>query len=274
MGFRYLRLKLKVFRLKRILLRLAGRKRKLLPAKKPSWMTPVTHGYRVVQHHVIRDGSDDSDLDSVVVQREQIDHTELWYFGIFDALIGDRVTKYMQSHLFGKKLQEAHIRRKGKETLKRAYLGVRAKIKQEQKSEETSRMGSASAMVINGEKLVIATMGDYRTVVCRDGIAYETTSTYNQSAKTHWSRRLFAGNTAYTRHFRGPELVIRGESIDSDTEFLILASSGIWEVMKNQEAVNLISHIEDPQEAADCLAKEALIRMSRSNISCLIIRFD
>lgn len=94
-----------VFRLKRILLRLAGRKRKLLPAKKPSWMTPVTHGYRVVQHHVIRDGSD-SDLDSVVVQREQIDHTELWYFGIFDALIGDRVTKYMQSHLFGKKLQE------------------------------------------------------------------------------------------------------------------------------------------------------------------------
>jgi len=46
------------------------------------------------------------------------------------------------------------------------------------------------------------------------------------------------------------------------------------QVMKNQEAVNLIRHIEDPQEAADCLAKEALIRMSRSKISCLVIRFD
>jgi len=44
--------------------------------------------------------------------------------------------------------------------------------------------------------------------------------------------------------------------------------------MKNQEAVNLIRHIEDPQEAAECLAKEALIRMSRSKISCLVIRFD
>jgi len=44
--------------------------------------------------------------------------------------------------------------------------------------------------------------------------------------------------------------------------------------MKNQEAVSLISHIEDPQEAAECLANEALNRMSKSNISCLIIRFD
>ena len=46
------------------------------------------------------------------------------------------------------------------------------------------------------------------------------------------------------------------------------------QVMKNQEAVNLIRHIEDPQEAAECLAKEALVRRSKGNISCLIIRFD
>jgi len=35
-----------------------------------------------------------------------MDQTELWYFGIFDALIGDKVTKYMQSYFFDKKLQE------------------------------------------------------------------------------------------------------------------------------------------------------------------------
>ncbi|XP_061370764.1 putative protein phosphatase 2C-like protein 44 [Gastrolobium bilobum] len=275
MGFRYLHLKLKVLRLKRFLLGHGRRKRKNMPpAKKPSWMMPISHGYHVMEHHMIRDGSDDSDFDSVVVQREQMDHTELWYFGIFDAFIGDGVTKYMQSHFFDKKLQESHIRRKSKEMLKRAYLGVRAKIREEHKSEETCKMGSASVMVINGEKLVIANMGDYRTVVCRDGIAHQTTSTYQQSAKRHWSSRLFAGNVAGTRRSRGSELVIRDESIDSDTEFLILASNGIWEVMKSQEAVNLISHIEDPQEAAECLAKEALMRMSKSSISCLIIRFD
>ncbi|XP_027364593.1 putative protein phosphatase 2C-like protein 44 [Abrus precatorius] len=277
MGF-YLRLKLKAFRLKRFLLGHDGRRRKHMQAKKPSWMMPITHGYHVVEHNLTRDGSDDTDFDSVVAQREQMDHTELWYFEISDALIGDRVTKYMQSHFFDKKLEESHIRRKGKETLKRAYLGVRAKIREEHKLEETSRMGSASVMVINGEKLVIANLGDYRTVVCRDGIAYQTTGSYQQSTQRHWSRRLFAAcqsrNAAGVKHSRGSELVVRSERIDSDTEFLILASNGIWEVMKNQEAVNLICHIEDPQEAAECLAKEAFIRMSKSSISCLIIRFD
>ncbi|KAK7278425.1 hypothetical protein RJT34_23453 [Clitoria ternatea] len=275
MGF-YLHLKLKAFRLKRLLLGQGGRKRKHITANKPSWMMPVAYGYHVMK--LTTEGFDDSDFDSVVAQREQMDHTELWYFGIFDALIGDKVTKYMQSHFFDKKLQESHMRRKSKEALKRAYFGVRAKIREENKLEETCRMSSTSVMVINGEKLVIANVGDYRTVLCRDGIAHQTTGTYQQSTKRHWSRRLFAvhmlGNAAGAKHSRGTELNIRSERIGSDTEFLILASNGIWEVMKNQEAVNLISHIEDPQEAAECLAKEALIRMSKSNISCLIIRFD
>ncbi|XP_017414087.1 putative protein phosphatase 2C-like protein 44 isoform X4 [Vigna angularis] len=246
-------------------------------------MIPISHGHHVVEHHVIKGGSDDSEFDSVVIQREQMDHTELWYFGIFDAVVGDGVTKFVQSHFFGKKLKECHMRRKGKETLKRAYLGVRTKIREALKpEEEIFRIGSTSVMVINGEKLVIANMGDYRTVLCRNGVAYQTTGRHSHSAKRNWYSRLFSvrmiscesGNTTGTKHSKGSELVVGGDRIDCDTEFLILASNGIWEVMKNQEAVSLIRHIEDPQEAAECLAKEALIRMSRSKISCLVIRFD
>ncbi|CAJ1976447.1 unnamed protein product [Sphenostylis stenocarpa] len=192
MGF-YLNIKSKAFRLKRFLLGHGGRKGKHKVAKKPLWMMPITYGYHVVEHNMTRDDSDNSDFDSVVARREEMNQTELWYFGIFDALMGDRVSKYMQAHFFDKKLQENHIRSKSKETLKRAYLGVRAKIREEHKLVETSRMGSASVMLINGEKLVVANMGDYRTVVCRDGIAHQTISTYQQSEKVHWSRRLFAG---------------------------------------------------------------------------------
>lgn len=39
--------------------------------------------------------------------------------------------------------------------------------------------------------------------------------------------------------------------------------------MKCPEAVNLIRHIEDAQEAAECLAKEAITRGSRSQILLL-----
>ncbi|KAF7807098.1 phosphatase 2C-like protein 44 [Senna tora] len=249
-------------------------------------MVPVSHGCHVIGHRVIKGGSDldsDSDSDSVVVQREQMENAELWYFGIFDSLIGDGVTKYMQSHFFQKQLKESHVSKKCKETLKKAYLNARAKMREQEKSDErcSNRMSSASVIVVNGEKLVMANMGNYRAVVCRDGIAYDKNGRHQQSAKRHyWTRRLFSvrilacDSGAATRHSKSSELVVAAERIDSDTEFLILASHGIWEVMKNQEAVNLIRHIEDPQEAAECLAKEALIRMSRSNISCIIIRFD
>lgn len=68
---------------------------------------PVSHGCHVIEHRIIKGGSDgDSDCDSIVVQREQMENTELWYFGIFDALIGDGVIDYMQSHFFDKQLKE------------------------------------------------------------------------------------------------------------------------------------------------------------------------
>ncbi|XP_054820247.1 putative protein phosphatase 2C-like protein 44 [Prosopis cineraria] len=280
MRFRDLHLKLKGLRLRRIVWRINGGKRRRKIKKQPSWMNPVSHGYHVIDRRVIGGYcSDEDECDSVVIQREQRENTELWCFGIFDALIGDGVTKYMQSHLFQKQLKESHITRKCKETLKRAYLNVRAKMRSEDER-MSHRIGSAvSAIVINGEKLMTAHIGHCKAVVCRDGVAYHTNPTAQQAP--HWTRKLFKGmmtcessDAGDRRQSRSSELAVRAERIDSDTEFLILATNGIWDVMKNQEAVNLIRHIENPNEAAQCLANEALNRMSKSNISCIIIRLD
>ncbi|CAK9149734.1 unnamed protein product [Ilex paraguariensis] len=272
MGFKNLRLKLKVFRLRRFLIGGGGNKKREaeIIRKKPSWMLPISHGYYVVEDRSLKGESSELDSDSVVVQREQIEEHEVWFFGVFDARIGDRITKYMQSHLLDKKLKESQMRKRSKETMRKAYIGATAKIRETQKPEELWKVGSASAIVINGEKLVIASMGDYRAVVCRDGEAHQITTSDQQITKRHWSRRFIQG----TKPSKSSEVLVGSDRIDQDTEFLILASTGIWEVMKHQEAVNLIRHIDDSQEAAEYLAKEALTRMSRSTISCLVIRFD
>lgn len=54
----------------------------------------------------------------------------------------------------------------------------------------------------------------------------------------------------------------------------LLYTNTHMQVMKNQEAVDLTWHIQNPNEAAKCLANEALNRFSKRNISCIIIRFD
>ncbi|XP_061994978.1 putative protein phosphatase 2C-like protein 44 isoform X1 [Rosa rugosa] len=268
MGLKDFHLKFKQgFQLRRILKIKTGVKKKEANfTTKPSWMMPaVSHG-----HHVV-EGYDEFDCDYVVAQREQIEELEVWLFGVSDPRIGDGITKYMQAHLFDKKPKESIIKGKSNETMRKAYLDAKAKVRDAQGTEETNGVGSVSAMVINGEKLVLANMGDYRAIVCREGLAHEIGIRHKQSPKMSWTHRLFKANN---KQSKSSDLVVGAEKIENDIEFVILASSGIWEVMKYQEAVNLIRRVENPEIAAECLASEASNRMSRSNISCLVIRFD
>ncbi|RVW26567.1 putative protein phosphatase 2C-like protein 44 [Vitis vinifera] len=294
MGLKNLHLRLKAFRLRQLLVGDSrSKKRRSLTTQKPSWMVPISHGYHVIEDRSFGGacdcGFEEENSDSVVVQREQIEEMEVWFFGVSDSRIGDGITKYMQSHFFDRKPKESQISRKSKEAMKKAYLGAKAKVTEIENADEAWKVGSASAMVMNGEKLVLANMGDYRAVVCKDGVAHQIGRKHRHTGKQSWIRRLISGafhmpkvrmlafNSGTTGDDRQPKslgVFVGAESIDSNTEFIILASTGIWEVIKNQEAVNLIRHIENAQEAAECLAKEALTRMSRSNISCLVIHFD
>lgn len=77
--------------------------------------------------------------------------------------------------------------------MRKAYLSARAKIREMQKADERGRAGSVSALVTNAEKLVTAFMGDYRAVVCRDGVAHQIRNTGQHLSRRHWSRRLKSG---------------------------------------------------------------------------------
>ncbi|CAI9779859.1 unnamed protein product [Fraxinus pennsylvanica] len=55
--------------------------------------------------------------------------------------------------------------------------------------------------------------------------------------------------------------------------FLVHAKSCYPCVMGNQEAVNMVRSIKNPQAAAKRLTTEALKRKSKDDISCIVIRF-
>ncbi|XP_010488392.1 PREDICTED: putative protein phosphatase 2C-like protein 44 [Camelina sativa] len=262
MAFLDLPFMFKAFRFNRLVVGDGRRGKK----KKPSWLTPVSHGYYTVDRSSYIDHS--SNDDSVFVQREQQnEELEVWLFGVSSAETGKEMVKYMQNHLFDKLPDELGIMRKCKETMRRAYA-------------EEERTGGSAALVavVNGEKLAMASIGGHRVVVCIDGEAYQIRDKNRRYLTKNWSQLLFPvcrqGETEDESDPRNSELVVVTENINSDTEFIIIGSYGIWEVMKNQEAINLIRHIEDPKEAAKCLAKEAANRISKSSISCVVIRFD
>jgi protein phosphatase PTC1 len=55
--------------------------------------------------------------------------------------------------------------------------------------------------------------------------------------------------------------------LDDGDEFLIVACDGLWDVAEDQDAVDLVRDIEDPQEASAALLKHALESFSTDNLS-------
>lgn len=66
---------------------------------------------------------------------------------------------------------------------------------------------------------------------------------------------------------------VREETLGPDDEFIILASDGLWDVVSNQDAVNLVRDVRDPEKAAKKLAEEAMSRGSNDNVSAIVVRF-
>lgn len=48
----------------------------------------------------------------------------------------------------------------------------------------------------------------------------------------------------------------------------------LWDVCSDQEAVDLVRNMQDPQAASKALVDHALARFSTDNLSCMVVRFD
>eukprot|EP00262_Sarcandra_glabra_P012112 TRINITY_DN304_c0_g1_i1.p1 TRINITY_DN304_c0_g1~~TRINITY_DN304_c0_g1_i1.p1 ORF type:complete len:284 (-),score=72.08 TRINITY_DN304_c0_g1_i1:202-1053(-) len=248
----------------------------------------ITHGY-----HLVKGKSNHAMEDYVVSEFRQVDHHELGLFAIFDGHLGHDVPGYLQSHLFDNILNEPDFWTEPESAIKKAYQITDGKILE--KAVDLGRGGSTAvtAILINGEKLVVANVGDSRAVICQKGVAKQLSVDHEPSKerRTIESKGGFVtnlpgdvsrvdGQLAVARAFGDkslkahlssePDVVV--EMMD-DADFIILASDGLWKVMSNEEAVSSIRHIKDALAAAKHLTEEALSRKSKDDISCIVVGF-
>uniref|UniRef100_A0A0D3G6F7 protein-serine/threonine phosphatase n=1 Tax=Oryza barthii TaxID=65489 RepID=A0A0D3G6F7_9ORYZ len=129
----------------------------------------------------------------------------------------------------------------------------------------------------------IANIGDSRAVVCERGAANQLTVDHEPHTTNERKRiekqggfvSTFPGDVprvngqlAVARAFGDQSLKahlssepdVKHVPINSSVEFVILASDGLWKVIKNQEAVDLVNSIKDPQATAKRLTSEALAK--------------
>ncbi|EEF44394.1 probable protein phosphatase 2C 58 [Ricinus communis] len=250
----------------------------------------ITHGYHLVK------GKSHHDMEDYVVSNfKQVNNNELGLFAIFDGHLGHDVASYLQNHLFDNILKEPDFWTDTESAIRRAYHTTDDEILE--KAFVLGKGGSTAvtAILINGQKLVVANVGDSRAVICKNGVAKQLSVDHEPSKEKNMieSRGGFVSNLpgdvprvdgqlAVARAFGDKSLKIHlssepditEERIGDDAEFVILASDGVWKVMSNQDAMDSIKDIKDAQLAAKRVIEEAVSRKSKDDISCIVVRFQ
>lgn len=224
----------------------------------------------------------------------QIQEHELGLFAIYDGHLGDTVPAYLQKHLISNILKEEEFWVDPNRSIIKAYEKTDQAILSH--SSDLGRGGSTAvtAILINGQKLWIANVGDSRAVLSRGGQAIQMTIDHEPNTERGIIENKGGfvsnmpgdvprvnGQLAVSRAFGDKSLKshlrsdpdIQDTIVDSNTDMLILASDGLWKVIANQEAVDIARRIKDPQKAAKQLIAEALKRDSKDDISCIVVRF-
>jgi len=138
--------------------------------------------------------------------------------------------------------------------------------------------------------LYVANAGDARGVLCRKGRALRLTYDHKGTDKQEAKRIMDSGGFVMSGRVNGVLAVTRslGDSsmkefvvgapytteteLSEDDEMLILACDGIWDVLEDEAACQLVRGISDPQEAAKLLVQEATHRYTNDNITVMVIR--
>ena len=233
--------------------------------------------------------------DYVVSEFKKVDGHDLGLFAIFDGHLGHDVAKYLQTNLFDNILKEKDFWTDTKNAIRNAYISTDAVILEQSLKLGKGGSTAVTGILIDGKTLVIANVGDSRAVMSKNGVASQLSVDHEPSKeqKEIESRGGFVSNIpgdvprvdgqlAVARAFGDKSLKIhlssdpdiRDENIDHETEFILFASDGVWKVMSNQEAVDLIKSIKDPQAAAKELIEEAVSKQSTDDISCIVVRFQ
>ncbi|CAI1907589.1 hypothetical protein SEUBUCD646_0D02290 [Saccharomyces eubayanus] len=227
------------------------------------------------------------------------------YFAVFDGHAGIQASKWCGKHLHTIIEQNilADEARDVRDVLNDSFLTIDKEI-------NTKLFGNsgctAAVCVIRWElpdaaskdsmdltqhqrKLYTANVGDSRIVLFRNGNSIRLTYDHKASDSLEMQRVEQAGGLIMKSRVNGMLAVTRSlgdkffdtlvvgspfttsVEITSEDKFLILACDGLWDVIDDQDACELIKDINEPNEAAKVLVRYALENGTTDNVTVMVV---
>ncbi|KAJ9691248.1 hypothetical protein PVL29_013427 [Vitis rotundifolia] len=222
--------------------------------KKLSSRRLVTHGFHLVK------GNMDHGMEDYILGLD----------AVFDGHSGRQVAEYLHSHLFDNILQKPDFWTNPKRAIQRAYEVTDDEILERVAG---SRGGSTAitAILINGEKLIVGNVGDSRAIICREDSVEQITVDHEPQKE----RSLVESRGGFVSKISADSVIYYRSvpRLDGQLAMATAFGDGLWNVMSSQEAADCVRELRDAQEASEELIKEALSRGSHDDISCVVVAF-
>ncbi|GAA5812892.1 hypothetical protein MFLAVUS_006352 [Mucor flavus] len=223
------------------------------------------------------------------------------FFAIFDGHAGKATAEWCGAN-FDKVLAnviETSTDESVPEILNKAFLAVDSEVNQREGKFSGCTAIVAYIKVIDERRMLYTgNVGDARAVLCRQNKAVRLSYDHKGSDSQEAKRIMDLGGFMMNNRVNGVLAVTRslGDSVMKEfvvgnpfttetelgpnDEFLILACDGLfysfylWDVCEDQDAVDLIKDIKDPQAASRKLLDHALANFSTDNLSIMVIRLN
>jgi len=217
------------------------------------------------------------------------------FFAIYDGHGGREASEMASKLLHEILLTEIKKDKDISDALGKAFIDTDKQIERDGIESGTT----AVVAFLKDQNLIVANAGDSRAVLDRGKLGVKRLSHDHKADDLDEIKRIEAlggwvtparpgsdvarvnGIVAIARslgdkefgEFLSPQPYISKTSLTKNDKRLILACDGVWDVISDEEAVDLIINAKEPQEASETLKNEALRRGSTDNISVIIIDF-
>ena len=227
------------------------------------------------------------------------------YFAVFDGHAGIQASKWCGKHLHTIIEQNilADETRDVRDVLNDSFLAIDEEIN----TKLVGNSGCTAAVCVlrwelpdsvsddsmdlaqHQRKLYTANVGDSRIVLFRNGNSIRLTYDHKVSDTLEMQRVEQAGGLIMKSRVNGMLAVTRSlgdkffdslvvgspfttsVEITSEDKFLILACDGLWDVIDDQDACELIKDITEPNEAAKVLVRYALENGTTDNVTVMVV---
>ena len=221
-----------------------------------------------------------------------IPEKKLSLFGIFDGHGGNDVVKYIKNRL--PEIIKTNITNNNNDSIENSLISAFNKIDEELKFYDSEYTGStATILLFQDNILYCANVGDSTAFIVYDNYIKKISTDHKCTNPKEEERILLKGGKITKNRVMGQLVLSRSlgdlyckkfgvsnipdisiNKLDRNVKYIVVASDGIWDVVKDNELLELSGNRKNAEGLCKDLVKLSINKETKDNVSCIVISID